>query len=95
MSFTRAKKKLVIFGSRSTLEGDRLLKGFLDLMEGKGWMYRLPKRVDAEHTFPKPSSSQEDNPKVGEIAIKAERQEKVAQVVLKSHPFARDAVVGA
>lgn len=94
VSFTRAKKKLVIFGSRSTLEGDCLLKGFLDLMDSKGWIYRLPKQADAQHRLPKPSLFREE-PKVGETAIKAQRQDKVSQVVLKSHPFARDALVGA
>jgi len=49
VSFTRAKSKLVIFGSRKTLEGDQLLKGFVELMSGKGWIYNLPKGADTLH----------------------------------------------
>lgn len=49
MSFTRAKSKLVIFGSRRTLEGDPLLKDFLELMKSKDWIYRLPKGADMLH----------------------------------------------
>jgi len=41
----------VIFGSRKTLEGDPLLKEFLELMRGKGWIYRLPKGADTLHAM--------------------------------------------
>ncbi|KAH8084106.1 AAA domain-containing protein [Filobasidium floriforme] len=43
VSLTRAKKKLVIFGSRGTLQSDRLLSEFFDLMDGKGWIVDLLK----------------------------------------------------
>lgn len=43
VSLTRAKKKLVIFGSRGTLQSDRLLSEFFDLMSGRGWIVDLVK----------------------------------------------------
>lgn len=48
VSFTRAKKKLVIFGSRMTLSQDKLLGDFFELMREKNWIYRLP--VNAHRT---------------------------------------------
>lgn len=49
VSFTRAKRKLVIFGSRNTLASDCLLAGFLRLMDSKSWIYALPKGADELH----------------------------------------------
>ena len=43
--FTRAKQKLVIFGSRSTLTATPLLSRFFELLEGKSWIYALPSDV--------------------------------------------------
>ncbi|GAA5907066.1 hypothetical protein JCM8208_004503 [Rhodotorula glutinis] len=39
---TRAKAKLVLFGSRSTLSHNALMREFLNLVEGKEWVYELP-----------------------------------------------------
>lgn len=49
VSFTRAKAKLVIFGSRKTLQGDKLLKEFVELMERKKWLYQLPAGLEKLH----------------------------------------------
>jgi len=38
---TRAKAKLVLFGSRSTLAHNALMSQFLDLVAGKEWVYEL------------------------------------------------------
>jgi DNA replication ATP-dependent helicase Dna2 len=43
VSLTRAKKKLVIFGSRGTLQTDRLMSEFFDLMQENGWIMDLLK----------------------------------------------------
>ncbi|KAF5108310.1 hypothetical protein DV454_005163 [Geotrichum candidum] len=42
VSFTRAKSKLIIVGSRNTLEGVGILRAFLDLVDDRGWAYELP-----------------------------------------------------
>ncbi|TFK23313.1 Dna2-domain-containing protein [Coprinopsis marcescibilis] len=49
VSFTRARSKLVIFGSRSTLRQEVLLSQFFELMEGKGWCYELPRDAHLMH----------------------------------------------
>ncbi|CEQ40945.1 SPOSA6832_02624, partial [Sporobolomyces salmonicolor] len=44
---TRAKAKLVVFGSRSTLAHVALLQQFFDLVADRGWVYTLPGSVKA------------------------------------------------
>lgn len=48
VSFTRARSKLIIFGSRKTLQGTPLLKEFFELMDEKGWVLNVP---SGAHTF--------------------------------------------
>jgi DNA replication ATP-dependent helicase Dna2 len=50
VSFTRARAKLVLFGSRKTLQRDPLLAQFFKLMEEKRWILRLPPGSDSIHT---------------------------------------------
>lgn len=83
VSFTRARKKLVIFGSRTTLQSDRLLSGFFDLMDEKGWVVRLPPGAHEMHGA------------VPEVTIeKKEKKEMKGAVVgerlLNSKPFVKD-----
>ena len=49
VSFTRARCKLVIFGSRKTLQREPLLAQFFDLMELQGWILALPAAADTAH----------------------------------------------
>lgn len=49
VSFTRAKAKLVIFGSRKTLSKAPLLKEFCELMETRNWILRLPTGAQDAH----------------------------------------------
>jgi DNA replication ATP-dependent helicase Dna2 len=49
VAFTRARSKLVIFGSRSTLARTPLLESFFRLMEGEGWILRLPSNAPEVH----------------------------------------------
>jgi DNA replication ATP-dependent helicase Dna2 len=49
VAFTRARSKLVIFGSRSTLARTPLLESFFQLMEGEGWIVRLPRDAHEAH----------------------------------------------
>ncbi|KAI8816488.1 AAA domain-containing protein [Fimicolochytrium jonesii] len=52
VSFTRAKKKLVIFGSRSTLEGTALFAEFLNIIDEKAWELKLPIGAHDMHIIP-------------------------------------------
>ncbi|KAF8422799.1 DNA replication factor Dna2-domain-containing protein [Boletus edulis BED1] len=49
VSFTRARSKLVIIGSRRTLGVTALLAEFLELMEERGWVLALGKGADRMH----------------------------------------------
>ncbi|KAJ7675810.1 Dna2-domain-containing protein [Mycena polygramma] len=49
VSFTRARSKLIIFGSRQTLQSAPLLQDFFNLVENRGWILRLPPHADTLH----------------------------------------------
>lgn len=50
VSFTRARKKLVIFGSRKTLMREPLLSQFFELMQDNDWILTLPRGADKAHS---------------------------------------------
>lgn len=49
VAFTRARSKLVIFGSRSTLARTSLLESFFQLIEGERWIFQLPRDAHEAH----------------------------------------------
>ncbi|KAK0186636.1 DNA replication factor Dna2-domain-containing protein [Armillaria mellea] len=49
VSFTRARSKLIIFGSRKTLQDAPLLKEFFTLVEEQKWIMQLPPKADVSH----------------------------------------------
>ncbi|KAJ3416935.1 Tripartite DNA replication factor [Chytridiales sp. JEL 0842] len=49
VALTRAQTKLIILGSKSTLQGSHLYQNLLNLVEEKGWLYRLPKDATKLH----------------------------------------------
>ncbi|KAH9837999.1 Dna2-domain-containing protein [Rhodofomes roseus] len=51
VAFTRARSKLIIFGSRKTLQGTPLLKEFLELMDDHGWILPLPRDAHEMHAI--------------------------------------------
>lgn len=51
VSLTRARTKLLIIGSRKTLQADKLLNDFITLVDGKGWRFDLPQEALEMHVF--------------------------------------------
>jgi len=53
VAITRARSKLIILGSKSTLEGSGVpvLEGLVRIMEEKGWVYDLPAAATEGHAF--------------------------------------------
>ncbi|KAJ5679422.1 hypothetical protein N7462_007666 [Penicillium macrosclerotiorum] len=52
VAFTRARTKLLVLGSKSTLrDGNELLCKYVRLVEGKGWVYDLPVDAAESHVF--------------------------------------------
>ena len=52
VSFTRARSKLIIFGSRKTLQAAPILSEFFGLMVTQGWIYSLPPDAHKMYTLP-------------------------------------------
>ncbi|KAF3905451.1 hypothetical protein ABW20_dc0103994 [Dactylellina cionopaga] len=52
VAFTRAKTKLLIIGSKSTLKTNELLGKFVDMMEERKWTYDLPREAHLVHNVP-------------------------------------------
>ena len=58
VTFTRARSKLIIIGSRKTLQGNDLLKKFFGIMDEKKWVLTLEKdahRIHAALSSKKPN----------------------------------------
>lgn len=51
VAITRARSKLVVFGSRRTLRNNDLLNKFMALVDRKRWSLDLPKGADGMHAF--------------------------------------------
>ncbi|GAB1216875.1 hypothetical protein ATERTT37_006094 [Aspergillus terreus] len=52
VAFTRARTKLLVVGSKRTLrDGNELLAKYVKLVEGRGWVYDLPKGAIESHVF--------------------------------------------
>lgn len=49
VAFTRAKRKLVVFGSRHTLQGSPIFSRFLELMEQQNWIMSLKPMTQYQH----------------------------------------------
>lgn len=58
VSFTRARSKLVIFGSRKTLGREPLLQEFFELVESRGWILQLEIGAVEAHTGQLSSSAE-------------------------------------
>jgi DNA replication ATP-dependent helicase Dna2 len=94
VSFTRAKKKLVIFGSARTLSSDAMLKGFLDLMEDKRWVVKLPPGADRLHRgiFGMVGKEEKDGGEVACAKKSVKREGNVGKGVLNGRPFLKEAI---
>ncbi|KAI0079151.1 Dna2-domain-containing protein [Panus rudis PR-1116 ss-1] len=102
VSFTRARSKLVLFGSRQTLQTDPLLSQFFDLMDSKGWIMSLPPNADKLHiditrtpTKKRPASQTDSmvapNDSINTRPQKKTRKSKVTEEALvKGRPMLHD-----
>ncbi|KAI9794693.1 MAG: Tripartite DNA replication factor [Piccolia ochrophora] len=51
VAFTRARTKLLVLGSKSTLKENELLGRFIDLMVGRSWVFDMPPGALDMHRF--------------------------------------------
>ncbi|KAH9896571.1 Dna2-domain-containing protein [Cubamyces lactineus] len=108
VSFTRARSKLIIIGSRKTLQGAQLLSDFFELMDSRGWIVTLPPDAHLMHDFslnsPRKRPAEEiaqDGDVLGSAQIKqngekgTKRSRNVGaneESILKGRPLLRDVV---
>lgn len=95
VSFTRAKRKLIIFGSRSTLTSNALLADFISLMDRKGWVLKLPRGAEERHGSAVPVTGDAvDPPGEERVDVKSDGQDpkrgKVSERLLNNRPFVRE-----
>lgn len=52
VAFTRARTKMLVIGSKSTMHGgNELLNEYVNLVDSKGWVYDLPENAAENHAF--------------------------------------------
>lgn len=105
VSFTRARSKLIIFGSRKTLQAASLLAEFFALMETQGWILRLPPNAHVMHVIPcirgssgkraadalEKSASEKENVEVVRPQKKAKVKKPIVdEGLLRSRPILKD-----
>lgn len=84
VSFTRARCKLVIFGSRKTLQREPLLEQFFDLMEGQGWILALPAGADVAHARVFDGCSTPAKRRFGVSGMTTGKENRVGQAVKRT-----------
>lgn len=63
VTFTRAKCKLIIVGSRKTLDSSNVLKAFLKVLDDNGWAYKLPAGAEKLYHLPVTVSPEKRTPR--------------------------------
>ena len=94
VAFTRAKSKLIIFGSRSTIRETQPLDKFVQLVEAKGWVYQIPPDMEKSprrDSPKKPIRAKENIPPTAGGATKKVKK-VMGSTVLKRRPMLRDIV---
>lgn len=97
VAFTRAKSKLIIFGSRSTIRETQPLDTFVRLVEAKGWVYQIPPLLQLsprKESSRKRIAAKENVPpvKVGGPGNAKNVMKVTGSTVLKGRPILRDIV---
>ncbi|RCK58176.1 DNA replication ATP-dependent helicase/nuclease DNA2 [Candida viswanathii] len=83
VAITRAKSKLIILGSRSTLSSTDTTKTFIDFLENKHWYYEFPEGAEMMY----------DIPDQGALSSPVkQRRTGTNAPILNSHPVLRDVV---
>jgi len=92
VAFTRAKSKLIIFGSKSTIRDTKPLDEFVRLVEAKGWVYQIPHEVvkNSSRKQQQQQEAKENIPPHGKGVGKVMRVS--GETVLKRRPMLRDIV---
>lgn len=102
VAFTRARSKLIMFGSRKTLQTVPLLKEFFNLIEARDWILQLPPNAHQFHEcanrIPKKRPAEDSTEdlfssdiKENNVARKKGKKDP-SQGLLRGRPILRDLV---
>jgi DNA replication ATP-dependent helicase Dna2 len=93
VAFTRAKSKLIIFGSRSTIRETQPLDKFVQLVESRDWVCQVPPETPMSplKQSPRKAIAKENIPPVLGGSIK-KVMKVTGSAVLKGRPVLRDIV---
>ncbi|KAF7984152.1 hypothetical protein HWV62_16810 [Athelia sp. TMB] len=103
VSFTRARSKLIIFGSRKTLQKVPLLSEFFALMETKGWILAMPPGAShvpllsasqAEHNAEKRKTKDVGENEQPDRSPTSAKKSRLDAGLLKGRPILQDLVNG-
>lgn len=83
VAITRAKSKLIILGSRSTLSATETTKTFIEFLEEKNWYYSLPKNAHMVYNIAAQG--------VPTSPVKAKRTSQ-NPALLQNHPILRNVI---
>lgn len=81
VAVTRAKSKLIVFGSLATLSQAESIRDFISVAERKAWVYDLPTDALAIYKFPK-IVHESNNSKLAKTSL--------SQKLIGSHPLVRE-----
>lgn len=84
VAVTRAKSKLIVFGSISTLGSAPTISSFIDIFKKRGWIQNLPSTAKETYHFPQSQSSQRQLPKNQKLV------RKLGNKVMGRHPVVQD-----
>ncbi|KAJ3013117.1 Tripartite DNA replication factor [Thoreauomyces humboldtii] len=97
VALTRAKEKLIIFGSKSTLREAPVFARSLEVIDSKGWELRLPPGAQNFHEFEQPVGKEigtrpglPSTPDLARVKTGQARPRTLARVIARHHPVAED-----
>lgn len=87
VALTRSKSKLIILGSKSTMNNADTIKTFLRLIEKKGWLYDLPQGANKIYEFPSSLNIKSSN-----NTTQFSSQNIINPTIVKNHPIINDII---
>ncbi|KAK6458344.1 DNA replication factor Dna2-domain-containing protein [Scheffersomyces xylosifermentans] len=84
VAVTRAKSKLIILGSRSTLSNADTIRTFMNLLEENNWVYELP--YEADKMYDVPNSALDTSPAT------YEKKDIMDSKIIEKNPLIKDIV---
>lgn len=90
VAITRARSKLIIVGSKKTLQNLKTINAFMNILDTRGWFYDLPPQADTFYSFVSPPNQDGPNssPLENVTKVKPLAQSKVFQ----NKPITKDIV---